>query len=125
MVALFATVCITASAQQQRNGDPAAMMQRMKERMKPGLIEKTKISDEQADKVIEINFNYQRKKRDIRMDQNLSDDEKKQKAAAIDEAETKELKAIPLTDDQLSVVSQYFEDMRKAQMERRRNGGGN
>jgi hypothetical protein len=70
LLVLFATLYTTkAVAQGGGDRDPAAMMQRMKERIKPGLIEKTKITDAQADKVIEINFSNQRKRREIRMDQ--------------------------------------------------------
>mgnify|MGYP000906697672 CR=1 FL=1 len=34
--------------------DPAQMLEMMKQRIKPQLIEKTKLSDSEADKVIEI-----------------------------------------------------------------------
>ena len=123
LVALFATVFITEAQAQGQGGDPAAMMQRMKERVKPGLIEKTKISDEQADKVIEINFASQRKKREIRMDEAMSADDKAKKNSEIDAAQLEQLKAIPLTEEQLKAVNTYYEDMRKEQMQRRQNGG--
>jgi len=125
LLAFFTAICVTeASAQQQGGGDPAAMMQRMKDRIKPQLVEKTKISDEQADKVIEINFNNQRKRREVRMDQSLSDDDKAKKNKEIEEAQNKEFKAIPLTDDQVKAVNSFFEEMRKEQMQRRQQNGG-
>jgi hypothetical protein len=41
LVALITTVYVTkADAQQQGNGDPAAMLQRYKDRIKPQLVEK-------------------------------------------------------------------------------------
>jgi hypothetical protein len=124
LLVLFTTVYTTrAVAQGGGDRDPAAMMQRMKERIKPALVEKTKITDAQADKVIEINFGNQRKRREIRMDQSLSDEEKTKKNNEINEAQNKEYKAIPLTDDQVKEVNTFFEEYRKQQMEQRRNGG--
>ena len=124
LVVLFTMVYSTkVDAQQNGDRDPAAMMQRMKERIKPSLIEKTKLTDAQADKVIEINFSNQRKRRDIRMDQSLSDDEKSKKNAELQETQNKELKAIPLTDDQVKDVNTFFEEMRKEQMQRRQASG--
>ena len=125
LIALFTTVCATKTMAQGGDRDPAAMMQRMKERVKPGLIEKTKLTDAQADKVIEISFNNQRKRREIRMDQALSAEEKTKKNSEIDEAQNKELKAIPLTDEQVTEVNAFFEELRKQQMEqRKKNGNG-
>ena len=127
LIALFTTVYVSqVQAQQgQGGGDPAAMLQRMKERVKPQLVEKTKITDAQADKVIEINFAMQRKRREVRMDQNLSDDDKKKKTAELDAERDKEMKAIPLTDDQVQAVNTFFEEQRKQMQQQRQNGGGN
>jgi hypothetical protein len=124
LVVLFTMVYSTkVDAQQNGDRDPAAMMQRMKERIKPSLIEKTKLTDAQADKVIEINFSNQRKRRDIRMDQTLTDEERTKKNAELQEAQNASLKAIPLTDDQVKDVNNFFEEMRKEQMQRRQNSG--
>jgi hypothetical protein len=124
LVVLFTMVYSTkVVAQQNGDRDPAAMMQRMKERIKPSLIEKTKLTDAQADKVIEINFSNQRKRRDIRMDQTLTDEERTKKNAELQEAQNASLKAIPLTDDQVKDVNNFFEEMRKEQMQRRQNSG--
>ena len=121
---LFTMVYSTkVDAQQNGDRDPSAMMQRMKERIKPSLIEKTKLTDAQADKVIEINFSNQRKRRDIRMDQTLTDEERTKKVAELQEAQNASLKAIPLTDDQVKDVNTFFEEMRKEQMQRRQNSG--
>lgn len=126
LVALFTTVYATnAQAQQQGGGDPAAMMQRMKDRIKPLLIEQTKLTDAQADKVIEINFSQSRQRREIRMDQNLSDDDKAKKTAELDADREKQFKAIPLTDDQVKAVNTFFEEMRKRQGQNRPANNGN
>lgn len=121
LLILFSALYTTSAEAQGGDRDPAAMMQRMKERIKPALVEKTKITDAQADKVIEINFSNQRKRREIRMDAALTAEEKTKKNTEIDEAQTKELKAIPLTDDQVKEVNAFFEENRKQQEERRNN----
>jgi hypothetical protein len=124
LIVLFTTVYTTkVVAQQNGDRDPAAMMQKMKDRIKPSLIEKTKLTDAQADKVIEINFSNQRKRRDIRMDQTLTDEERTKKNAELQESQNAALKAIPLTDDQVKDVNSFFEEMRKEQMQRRQGSG--
>jgi len=118
--ALFLTV-FSINAQAQGGGDPAAAMQRFKDRVKPQLVEKTKITDAQADKVIEINFNARSQMRGLR---DLSDDDRKKKMAEIQEGINKEYKGIPLTDDQIKAVNDFFDEMRKNMQQQRQNGGG-
>lgn len=119
LAALFVTVYATdACAQQQGNGDPAAMMARMKERIKPQLMEKTKLSDAEADKVIEANFAMRRQMRDIRMDQSMSEEDKKKKMDELQAGLDKQYKAIPLTDDQVKSVNAFFEEMRRNRPQR-------
>jgi hypothetical protein len=124
LAALLATVFTTeASAQQRGGGDPAAMMQRMKERVRPDLMEKAKLNATQADKAIETWFTAQRKHRDLRTNESLSQEDRAKQGAAIDETRDRELKAIPLTDDQVRDVIIFFEEMRKRQMQERRDNG--
>lgn len=123
LVLFTALISTNVFAQQNGDRDPAAMMQRMKDRIKPSLIEKTKLTDAQADKVIEINFANQRKRRELRMDQTLSEEDRTKKNAELQDNQNKELKAIPLTDDQVKDVNSFFEEMRKEQMQRRQAGG--
>ena len=66
--AMFALL-FTVLAQPPGGGDPEAMKARMKERVKPMLLEKVTLTDQEADKVLDINFDYQMKTRPIRMDQ--------------------------------------------------------
>lgn len=124
LVALFTTVYVSqANAQQQGGGDPAAMLQRYKDRVKPQLVEKTKITDAQADKVIDITFANRMKMRGFR---DLSEDERKKQTEEINATQNKELKAIPLTEDQVKLVNEFFEEQRKQMQEQRKqNGGGN
>ena len=120
-VLLYGTTLI---AQQGGGGiDPAAMKERMKERMKPQLAEQAKITDVQADKVIDIYWDAQMETRKVRMDAAISDEEKAKKAKEINEARDKKVKEIPLTDEQIKAVISFYEEQRKRMQERR--GGGN
>lgn len=121
LVAVFTTVLLSNANAQGGNFDPAAMKARYLERTKPALIEKTKLSSEVADKVLEINWEARQKLRGTR---DLSDDERKKKQ---DEAQTEantKYKAIPLTDDQIKAVNDFFEEQRKLMQQQRQNGGG-
>ena len=118
---LFSLSTITVQAQDNSGGDPQAMLQRMKDRIKPQLMEKTKLTDAQADKVIEINFQERQQMRGLR---DLSEDDRKKKMDEIREDLNKQYKAIPLTEDQIKSVNDFFDEMRK-NMRQRQQGGGN
>lgn len=125
LVAVFTTVLISnANAQQgggQGNFDPAQMAQRYKDRVKPQLIEKTKLTDAQADKVCDIQIASRQQMRGLR---DLSEDDRKKKMDDIQADINKQYKAIPLTDDQIKSVNDFFEEMRKQMQQQRQNGGG-
>jgi len=114
-LAFFALLCSITSVHAQGGGgqmDPAQMLEMMKQRIKPQLIEKTKLTDAQADKVLEIQLWSQGEMRGMR---ELSEEERAEK--------TKKFKAIPLTDDQIKAVNDFYEEMRKARMGGGRGGG--
>lgn len=91
------------------------------ERMKPMLIEKTHLSDVEAEKVLDIYATTMPQRREIRMDGTMSDDDKKKKIDGLNEEMSKKYKAIPLTDEQVKSVDEFFKNMPN-----RRNGqGGN
>lgn len=119
LVALFTTVYVTKADAQQ--GDPAAMAQRFKERVKPQLIEKTKLSEAQADKVLDIYANSRQQMRGLR---DLSEDDRKKKMDEIRADNDKQYKTIPLTDDQIKSVDNFFDEQRKLMMQQRQQGGG-
>ena len=121
LVALFVTIYATSNAQQQGGGDPAAMMARYKERVKPQLVEKTKLSDEQADKVLDINFESRQAMRGMRA---LSPEDRKKKMDEVQAEIDKKYKALPLTDDQIKSVNAFFDEQRK-NMQQRQGGNGN
>ena len=125
LVAVFTTVAMSNANAQGGNGnfDPAAMKARYVERTKPQLIEKTKLTSEQADKVLDINWDARMKMRGLR---DLSEDERKKKMDDAQADADKQFKAIPLTDDQIKAVKDFFEEQRKQmQQQRQQNGGGN
>jgi len=124
LVAVFTTVLMTNANGQQGNGnfDPAAMKARYLERTKPALIEKTKLTSEQADKVMDINWEARMKMRGTR---DLSEEERKKKMDEAQAEADKQYKAIPLTDDQIKAVKDFFEEQRKQMQQQRQNGGGN
>ena len=123
LVAVFTTVLLSNANAQQGNGtppDPAAMKARYYERVKPALIEKTKLAPEVADKVLDINWEARSKMRGMR---DLPEDERKKKMDESQVEINKGYKAIPLTDDQIKVVNEFFEEQRKQMQQQRQNGG--
>jgi Spy/CpxP family protein refolding chaperone len=109
---LTTMMAATANAQGGPGGDPAQMRQRMMERMKPQLVEKAKITEAEADKVLDIYAATMQQRRDIRTDAALSEEDKIKKVAALDEEATKKYKTIPLKDDQVKAVTDYFAEAR-------------
>jgi len=125
VLALVALVLIasfnTIMAQPPGGGqqmDPAKMLEMMKQRVKPQLIEKTKLTDAQADKVLEIQIASQTAMRGMR---DLSEDERMSKMKEIREDNNKKFKEIPLTDEQIKSVNDFYDEMRKNRMQRGNN----
>jgi hypothetical protein len=120
LIALFTTVYATNANAQQGGGDTAAMNARIRQ-TKAMLIEKAKITEEQAEKVMQINMDVRKAMRDMR-NENLSDDDRKAKVAALDADRDKKYKDIPLTDEQVKAVNDTFAEMRKQQQGQRPGG---
>jgi Spy/CpxP family protein refolding chaperone len=119
IIAFMTTLGVMNASAQQGGGDPAAMLARMKERVKPQLIEKAKLTDVQADKVIEINFESRQQLRGLK---DLSEEDRKKKMDEVKAENNKKYKAIPLTDDQVKSVDEFFEEQRKSMQKQRSNG---
>ena len=119
MTALF----FSLQAQPPGGGDPEAMKARMKERIKPLLLQQVGVTDTEADKILESNFTFQMKTREIRMDQSLSEDDRKKKMKDAKDKLEKQLKAIPLSEEKVKAVDTFYEEMRKKQQEARGNRG--
>lgn len=119
IIAFMTTLGVMNASAQQGGGDPAAMLARMKERVKPQLIEKAKLTDVQADKVIEINFESRQQLRGFK---DLSEEDRKKKMDEVKAENNKKYKTIPLTDDQVKSVDEFFEEQRKNMQKQRSNG---
>ena len=107
LLTLFTAIWVSnANAQ---GGDPAAREARMKE-MKAQLIEKVKLSEAEADKVIEINNASREQMRGLR---DLSEADRTKKMEEVRADLSKKFKAIPLTDDQVKAVNEYLAERRR------------
>lgn len=113
---LFASSAMSQAGLQQM--DPAQMLEMMKQRIKPQLIEKTKLSDTEADKVLEIQLWAQAQNRGLR---DLSEEERAAKRKETADERKKKLKAVPLTDDQIKAVDDFYDEMTRNRPQR---GGG-
>jgi ABC-type transporter MlaC component len=117
-LSLIFTAVIATTTHAQNSGPAATpqptqaeMLQKMKDQQKPGLIEKVGLTDAQADKFIEINF-------DIRMRaatelKGLSDEQRTAKLAELKAEKEKRYSQIPLTAEQIKAVQAYYEEMGK------------
>jgi hypothetical protein len=110
LVALFTFVFATANAQ-QGNGDQATRLERYKETVKPQLIEKTKITEAQADKVIAIHFSYSGRMRDL--NKIADEQQRKSQIESLEAAERKEYTAVPLTEAEITAVNAFFLEQKK------------
>ena len=111
---------ISTSSLLAQGGDQQAMVQRFHDRVKPLLIEQTKLTDAQAEKVIEINVNARQQMRGLR---DLSEDDRKKKMDEVQAGIDKQYKTIPLTDDQIKAVDSFFEEQRKNRQQRQQGSG--
>lgn len=117
----FAMLCSIQSiiAQPQGGGDPAQRKAMMKERVKPMLIEQTKLSDSEADKVLDILLDAQFEEMKLRRNEEMNEEDKEAKRKEIVTERDKKLNEIPLTDNQIKIITDFFAEMRKRQQERR------
>jgi hypothetical protein len=122
LVAVFTTALFMNANAQGRNFDTVAMKARYLERTKSPLIEKTNLTEEQANKVLEINWQSRSKMRGTR---NMSADDRKKLFDDLQAERNKQYKDIPLTDDQIKAVNDFFDEQRKQMQDRRQNGGFN
>lgn len=111
---LFLTLLLgaigTTNAFAQPSGDPASMLQQMKERQKPGLMEKVGLTEAQAEKVIEINFESRMSAgRELR---EMNEADRTKKMAEMRTAREKKIAEF-LTAEQIKALNTYYEEMRK------------
>jgi hypothetical protein len=89
--------------------DPAAILQQMKEKQVPGLVEKVGLTTEQANKVIELNYEMRMAMSNF---SNLSEAERSAKFAELKAAKEKKISEV-LTPDQMKALTAYYADMGK------------
>ncbi|RYZ22218.1 MAG: hypothetical protein EOO10_21860 [Chitinophagaceae bacterium] len=110
MTFIAAGAFISTSAYAQPAGDPPSVLQQMKEKQKPGLVEKAGLTEAQADKVIELNYEMRMKAATELKD--LSGEERSKKLAEMKTAKEKKFAEF-LTADQITAMNKYYEDMGK------------
>ncbi len=101
---------ISTNAYAQPAGDPPSMLEQMKEKQKPALVEKVGLSEAQADKVIEIN--YETRMQAARELEGLNEADRKKKLAELMAAKEKKFSEF-LTPEQIKAMHAYYEEMRK------------
>ncbi len=118
LFAFLTSICVmNASAQDNKTaGDPAKMIEKYKERVKPLLMEKVSLTEAEADKVISLHFTYAKRLQSFK---DASAEEKARQAEIIQAAENKEYSAIPLSEEKIKAVNEFWADQKK-QMEKRR-----
>ena len=101
---------VSTNAFAQPAGDPPSVLQQMKEKQKPGLMEKVGLTEAQAEKVIEIN--YETRMQASRELQGLNEEDRKKKLAELKEAKEKKFSEF-LTPEQIKAMHTYYEEMGK------------
>lgn len=99
----------TAAAQPVKESDPAVILQQMKDKVKPQMVEKTGLTEAQADRVIELNFEMRMAASGLR---DLSEAERSQKIAELKATKEKKMSEL-LTADQIKAVKTFYEEMGK------------
>ena len=116
LVAFFAFCAATATAQDNKQaGDPAQMIEKYKERVKPLLMESAKLTEAEADKVITLHFTYSRRLQTLK---DAPEDERKKQAEVLQLAENKEYTAIPLTEEKIKAVNEFWAEQKKLREKR-------
>lgn len=90
--------------------DQATMLQQMKDKFKPQMVEKTGLTEAQVDKVLEINLEIRMASKGLR---ELSEADRTAKLAEMKATKEKKYSEIPLTPEQIKSVYTFFEDMGK------------
>ncbi len=89
--------------------DPAAMLQQMKEKIRPEMVAKTGLTEAQADKVIELNFEMRMAAAGLR---DLSEADRTAKIQELKAAKEKKFSEF-LTPEQIKAVKDFYENMGK------------
>ena len=110
---LFLTLvfgALTSTVTYAQAGDPPTALQQMKDKQKPELIEKVGLTDAQAEKVIELNYEMRMKASTELKDLNETD--RATKMAEL-QAEKEKKYSEFLTPEQITAMKAYYADKRK------------
>jgi hypothetical protein len=91
-------------------GDPPTVLQQMKEKQKPGLVEKVGLTEAQAEKVIEINYEM-RMQASVQL-KDLNEGDRSKKLAELKAWKEKKFSEF-LTPEQIKAMNTYYEEMGK------------
>ena len=91
-------------------GDPPSLLEQMKAKQSPGLVEKVGLTQAQADKVIELNYEMRMQASTELKDLNEADRSKKM--AELQAAKQKKFSEF-LTPEQITAMNTYYAEMRK------------
>ena len=109
-ITLIAGALASTSTYAQPAGDPPTVLQQMKEKQKPGLMEKVGLTETQAEKVNELNYEMRMKASTELKDLNAEDRSKK--IAELKAAKEKKFSEF-LTPEQITAMNKYYEEMGK------------
>jgi Spy/CpxP family protein refolding chaperone len=93
----------------QQAPDPATMLQQMKEKIKPQMVAKTGLTEAQADKVIELNFEMRQAAAGLR---DLNEADRTAKIQELKAAKEKKMSEL-LTPEQIKAVKEFYENLGK------------
>lgn len=106
---LILGVIVTTNANAQA-GDPPSPLEQAKMKQVPMLVEKAGLTEAQASKVIEINFEM---RESMRAFKDLSEADRKVKVAEAKVARDKKYSEIPLTTEQIAAIKSAYENWGK------------
>ena len=106
---LISAAILSTSAQAQAGGDQGTILQQMK-KVIPLMVEKTGLTEAQADRIIEINYETRMAAAGLR---DLSEEERSKKIAELKAQKEKKYSEIPLTPEQIKAVYAFYEELGK------------
>ena len=107
---LIVGALLSTTTYAQPAGDPPSMLQQMKEKQKPGLMEKVGLTEAQAEKVIELN--YEMRMQASRELKDLSEADRGKRIAELKAAKEKKFSEF-LTPEQITAMNTYYAEMGK------------
>jgi LAS superfamily LD-carboxypeptidase LdcB len=114
-LAVLLTGFSVANVSAQGGGmSPEQRAERQKQ-TKTELIAKAKITEAEADKILQIQQDSRGGMRGMR---DMTPEDRKKKMDEMKTENEKKYKAIPITDDQIKAVNEYFDEQMKKRMER-------